>query len=753
MRVYRDCNPGTAQMAPTLTVDIRDGNLSIDTGLVLGRTGPYPHELDTTGCIVVPQNVCIEFYEFSDTINLPPSPTGYSMSLDNCCRNGLITNIPNPKRTNYYWNTNIPPTAVADTNSSPMFLTPPPVLLCLNEPIDDTLYTQDLDGDSLHYELCQIYQYDNSAGAWAVPYISPFSSLNPMPALPQFSIDPVTGVLSGTPNQIGHYVVGICVTDYRNAAPLSTVRLDYEFNVTPCYSIAADILTQAEDSSLLCGGLTINFSQQSQGASKFYWDFGDTTTLTDTSHQANPTFTYPNPGTYNVTLIANMGDPCADTAVEQFEIALPYSPEFSGQGTYCFEDQPISLSSTGFYPSNATYSWDFGPFASPQTSNQKDPPPVTYGQGGNHIAKLTVNSGKCTFSKVDTIKVLDELISDILTIKEDSSQNCTGLDMRFVSESQGANSLRWDFGDPTTLADTAWGDTAFYTYPTQGIYELTLYAMQDGGRCVDSTTALFEVFPELNAQMDISGQFCFEAQDVDFEAHGSYPIGTKFRWEFGSLASQPVVKNPSATNISWQKPGVYPVSLTVKKAKCLSTVYDTISIPAWTVQVDAGSDQEIEYGDLLNLYGSLANQYYWFSNRPASIANPFARGTSVDVPTAGDTLKFYLRVTSANGCQGIDSLKVFVRPDLSEVDFNILTPNGDGRNDYLDLSAFMDGRECEFTVMNRWGSTVYNNNEYSNDWPGVDNANRPLPDGTYYYILFCDRQITKTGPITLIRER
>ena len=55
--------------------------------------------------------------------------------------------------------------------------------------------------------------------------------------------------------------------------------------------------------------------------------------------------------------------------------------------------------------------------------------------------------------------------------------------------------------------------------------------------------------------------------------------------------------------------------------------------------------------------------------------------------------------------------------------------------------------------MNRWGSEVYHENEYGNDWPGVDRGGNELPDGTYYFILQCGEEVRYKGPITIMRYR
>ena len=77
----------------------------------------------------------------------------------------------------------------------------------------------------------------------------------------------------------------------------------------------------------------------------------------------------------------------------------------------------------------------------------------------------------------------------------------------------------------------------------------------------------------------------------------------------------------------------------------------------------------------------------------------------------------------------------------------ILTPNGDGHNDVFEVLYTIDERsdnDCDIratlTVYNRWGTRVYESNDYQNDWTGNSpNANNGssdyLPTGTYFYII------------------
>ena len=67
---------------------------------------------------------------------------------------------------------------------------------------------------------------------------------------------------------------------------------------------------------------------------------------------------------------------------------------------------------------------------------------------------------------------------------------------------------------------------------------------------------------------------------------------------------------------------------------------------------------------------------------------------------------------------------------------SIITPNGDGINDYfvvpcLNLIGFQNNR---LSVFNQWGNQVYSSAPYNNNWDGTY-AGDPLPVGTYYYVL------------------
>tara|TARA_B100000809_G_C15140446_1_gene532978 strand:- start:4402 stop:7281 length:2880 start_codon:yes stop_codon:yes gene_type:complete len=60
---------------------------------------------------------------------------------------------------------------------------------------------------------------------------------------------------------------------------------------------------------------------------------------------------------------------------------------------------------------------------------------------------------------------------------------------------------------------------------------------------------------------------------------------------------------------------------------------------------------------------------------------------------------------------------------------NVITPNGDGQNDFLTFEGIEHFPGSKLEVFTRWGQRIYENTNYKNDWSPTD-----VNAGTYYYI-------------------
>ncbi|WP_203229334.1 choice-of-anchor J domain-containing protein, partial [Paenimyroides tangerinum] len=92
--------------------------------------------------------------------------------------------------------------------------------------------------------------------------------------------------------------------------------------------------------------------------------------------------------------------------------------------------------------------------------------------------------------------------------------------------------------------------------------------------------------------------------------------------------------------------------------------------------------------------------------------------------------KVYVEIESDDKCTEVFSYKVTVIPCSIPKG---ISPNGDGLNDYLDLSYYM---ATSVKIFNRHGAEVYSHGPgYTNQWMGQSNSGGMLPSGTYFYTI------------------
>jgi gliding motility-associated-like protein len=334
LTIYRDCFNGdpNAFFDNPASIGVFDTSNQLVTSVVPGGQLLVTFNGDDTlnpqlldPCFVVPPNVCVHTTTYVDTITLPFRSGGYTLVYQRCCRNRTILNIVNPLASGATYLAEISEEALRSCNSNPVFKEWPPAYICVDQEINFDHSATDFDGDSLVYRLCtpllganQINprpQPPNNPPYDTVVWVSPpYSRDNMLGGVP-FSIDPVTGRLSGIPNTIGQFVVGICVDEYRNGMLISSTRRDFQYNVGQCGETTAAFFT----SDFICEDELLVFENNSSDADKFEWNIRSTNFDT-TSFDREPQIKVPGPGFYQVRLIASNERGCTDTFSTQIEV-------------------------------------------------------------------------------------------------------------------------------------------------------------------------------------------------------------------------------------------------------------------------------------------------------------------------------------------------------------------------------------------------------------------------------------------------
>ncbi|MGC1240293.1 MAG: gliding motility-associated C-terminal domain-containing protein [Chryseosolibacter sp.] len=153
----------------------------------------------------------------------------------------------------------------------------------------------------------------------------------------------------------------------------------------------------------------------------------------------------------------------------------------------------------------------------------------------------------------------------------------------------------------------------------------------------------------------------------------------------------------------------------------VSTVNMCGESPALTVTVEESIDPDLVLEikrDCDVLYHEHDQELFWLKD-----GVPLGSGKAIRLDTSGEyVLRFLGQCTIRETSVKIDD------GDISEFIPNIFTPNGDEKNEYFEVSPFLEG--STLTVFNRWGGEVYASAHYKNDWDGG-----ALPSGVYFYAL------------------
>jgi hypothetical protein len=222
----------------------------------------------------------------------------------------------------------------------------------------------------------------------------------------------------------------------------------------------------------------------------------------------------------------------------------------------------------------------------------------------------------------------------------------------------------------------------------------------EGCKNVDTINITFYTPPSINILKD-----SFECGNtfVPLTVNATYANTNSYLWNNGFTSPVQIINNP----------GHYWVSYSFNHG-CISKDSFDLAIYPYP-DIDLGHDTTFCLGDLpLNVFNP--NYAYIWSNGETT--------SNITVTHAG----IYWVLVNNHGCLYTDTL--IVSPEYKLLDFvmpNIVTPNNDNINDYIDFSIFQFS-SLQFNVFNRWGHKVFESTDPTCIWKPTEE------DGVYYYI-------------------
>ncbi len=510
MFVYRDCSSAGApyDMPAHISIFRQNGNayVSVDQLMVDITGGIQTILAPNDPCLLTPPNVCVEEAKYVFQANLPLITGSYHIVYQRCCRNNTISNIVNPRDAGATYTIELTEEAQAECNNSPVFNDFPPIVICANSPLFFDHSATDPDGDQLVYEFCAPILGGGPLGGSPehpgdpnacdgvqpifpceppfdpVVFVLPtYSALNPMGGDPQVSINANTGEITGIPNTLGQFVVGVCVSEYRDGVLLSQVRRDFQFNVTNCEPTVDariefdEIINEQEFVINSCGNNTITFgnnSVQQQFIDEFFWNFNIEGTV-ETFTEWEPTITFPDLGTYQGQLILNPGTDCGDTAFINVNVYPEIEADFSFSFDTCIAG-PITftdMSFSGEGPNAITdWLWDFD-LGQQGTSDEQNPVYMLNSPGNIPVSLTVTDVNECEDTETQNVPWFP--VPPILLIEPSTFNGCAPQTVFFDNLSVPIDStydIVWNFGDGTTSGEVS--PTHVYNEP--GIYDISL---------------------------------------------------------------------------------------------------------------------------------------------------------------------------------------------------------------------------------------------------------------------------------------
>jgi gliding motility-associated-like protein len=226
--------------------------------------------------------------------------------------------------------------------------------------------------------------------------------------------------------------------------------------------------------------LSVEFVNQSGGATDYLWTFGDGTTDTVT----NPVHVYPNRGGYMANLTASNSDNGCVTNYQLFiQVTIPDAVITPQYPVGCF---PLHDTITGQFSANAAlFQWNFGdPGSGVANTSNAVLDTHTYMVPGIYPVILTVTDiHACTNTDTFDIRVNGPTAG----FYADTTTGCAPLSVTFHDNSSGfgsgIDSWYWDFGNGAFFGSYD-VDSATAVYYAPGLYSVLL-TVRDSNGCTD----------------------------------------------------------------------------------------------------------------------------------------------------------------------------------------------------------------------------------------------------------------------------
>lgn len=444
------------------------------------------------------------------------------------------------------------------------------------------------------------------------------------------------------------------------------------------------------------------------------------------------TFTPSQGDTYTVTVTY---PPC-DEEIHSVEIIVTEAPtlDLGEDQAVCdgssIEIVPVITGNT----TGITYLW----------SNGETTPSIIVSNSGEYTLEITV--GPCVVSDIIAITIAENPLIDLGSDFQSCFDDTVILDASPSNYDPTLATYEWSYNGIVIIGET----NVTLVAEAPGNYSVVVTV--DGCETQDS----INITPGNDIEIDLGENFetCFDESVVLDASPTNYdPSLASYQWSFNGI----ILKDETLPTLVVQESGTYFVVVTI--GPCIAT--DSIVISGRDDLIVTVNEDFKTCPDEAQILTAVTSEtdvaYQWYLNGDVIVG---ATESELEVIIPSNTVgeQIYSVTISVGDCSGSDDVSIILY-DVGKCTISQgLSPNGDGMNDCLDLEFIRD-RTGSFSVemFNRYGMSVFLQDNYVNEFCGVDQDGNELPTGTYFYVMKFDTPdpvygSLKTGWIYINKE-
>lgn len=369
-------------------------------------------------------------------------------------------------------------------------------------------------------------------------------------------------------------------------------------------------------------------------------------------------------------------------------------------------------------------------FSDPQTAATQ----VSANQPGTYGLTFVQENGPCRVSDEMELTLLGQPAASLFS----DSEICGSGQAEFTASLQGKGPWKLELSDDSSI-DAIQDPEHLFNRAIEGPSTLSITKVTDSNNCStlysgeEGTVAeVVDLTPVLGS---ITGEseICGSQITLHIEAHpgsGSWSLlpGSAGTADFSEV-------NDPETLVSVDTQGSYAFRWTQNNKGCekQADFETTFFFPLQATDFTAGPDTTLYQRDQYRLQASLpegAVGLWTIESGSGNVLDPDNPHSEI-TGLSPDTTLLIWEVKRGN-CPPLSDQTTILVAGLQHP--TGISPNGDGKNDYLVIPGATTINNNELRIFDQQGKLVYRKKDYNNDWGGTDQEGKDLPDGYYYYL-------------------